>query len=135
VKYAVVYVAGMGLTNPSVASGTALPSTNLPALLDAPTLTLGGVPVTDILFAGLTPTLVGLCQIDFQVPAAAPNGDLPLVLTQTSGLSNSTILPVPQLTGVPIDGGKTIYPRPGCVRLLYLQFFCDKTAFTTFVVI
>jgi uncharacterized protein (TIGR03437 family) len=93
-EYVVVYVAGMGLTNPGVASGIASPSTNLPALLDAPTLTLAGAPVTNILFSGLTPTLVGLYQIDFQVPANAPNGDLPLVLTQTSGVSNSTILPV-----------------------------------------
>jgi len=92
----VFYVAGMGLTNPGVASGIASPSTNLPALLDAATLTLNGAPIppANILFAGLTPTLVGLYQIDFQVPANAPNGDLPLVLTQTSGVSNSTILPV-----------------------------------------
>jgi uncharacterized protein (TIGR03437 family) len=93
-EYVVFYVAGMGLTNPAVASGTASPSTNLPALLDMPTLTLNGEAVSKILFAGLTPTLVGLYQVDFQVPTDAPNGDLPLVLTQTSGLSNSTILPV-----------------------------------------
>jgi uncharacterized protein (TIGR03437 family) len=92
-EYVVFYVAGMGLTNPAVASGAASPSTNLPALLDAPTLTLAGAPLS-IAFAGLTPTLVGLYQIDFQVPINAPNGDLPLVLTQTSGVSNSTILPV-----------------------------------------
>jgi uncharacterized protein (TIGR03437 family) len=93
-EYVVLYVAGMGLTNPGVASGIASPSANLPVLLDAPTLTLSGASVTNVLFAGLTPTLVGLYQVDFQVPANAPNGDLPLVLTQTSGLSNSTILPV-----------------------------------------
>jgi large repetitive protein len=92
----VFYVAGMGLTNPAVASGTASPSSNLPVLLDTPTLTLNGAPVpaANIIFAGLTPTLVGLYQVDFTVPSSAPNGDLPLVLTQTSGLSNSTILPV-----------------------------------------
>ncbi len=90
------YLAGLGQTSPNVASGIASPSTNLLALLDAATLTLNGVPVpaSNILFAGLTPTLVGLYQVDFQVPANAPNGDLPMVLTQTSGLSNSTILPV-----------------------------------------
>jgi uncharacterized protein (TIGR03437 family) len=95
-EYIVFYVAGMGLTNQTVPSGTASPSTNLATLLDTATLTLNGVPIpaANILFAGLTPTLVGLYQIDFQVPANAPNGDLPLVLTQTSGLSNSTILPV-----------------------------------------
>jgi uncharacterized protein (TIGR03437 family) len=90
--YVTLYVAGMGPTNPGVASGVASPSTNLPVLLDAPTLTLNGAPVT--VASALTPTLVGLYQVDFQVPANAPNGDLPLVLTQTSGLSNSTILPV-----------------------------------------
>jgi len=90
----VFYVAGMGLTNQTVPSGTASPSTNLAMPLIPPTLSLGGIAVTNVLFAGLTPTLVGLYQIDFQVPANAPNGDLPLVLTQTSGVSNSTILPV-----------------------------------------
>jgi uncharacterized protein (TIGR03437 family) len=92
-EYMVFYVLGMGLTSPNVASGIASPSAKPATLLDAATLTLDGAPVT-ILFAGLTPTAVGLYQIDFQVPANARNGDLPLVLTQSSGLSNSTILPV-----------------------------------------
>jgi uncharacterized protein (TIGR03437 family) len=83
----------MGLTNQTVPSGDASPSANLAVPLDTPTLTLNGAPVTNILFAGLAPTLVGLYQVNFQVPANAPNGDLPLVLTQTSG-SSSTILPV-----------------------------------------
>jgi uncharacterized protein (TIGR03437 family) len=82
----------MGLTNPNVSSGNAMPLAQL-TVLDTATLTLNGASVP-ILFAGLTPTLVGLYQVDFQVPANAPNGDLPLVLTQTSGLRNSTILPV-----------------------------------------
>jgi uncharacterized protein (TIGR03437 family) len=90
--YIILYVAGMGLTSPTVASGVASPSTNLPILLDAPTLTLNGAQVT--VFSALTPTLVGLYQVNFQVPANAPNGDLPLVLTQTSGQTASTILPV-----------------------------------------
>jgi uncharacterized protein (TIGR03437 family) len=93
-EYVVVYVSGMGMTNPNVASGIASPSTNLATPLDSATFTLNGASVPNILFAGLTPTLVGLYQVDFQVPPNAPNGDLPLVLTQTSGLSNSTILPV-----------------------------------------
>jgi uncharacterized protein (TIGR03437 family) len=86
-----IYVAGMGLTNQTVPSGTASPQANV---LDAVTLTLGGAPVTNVIYAGLTPTVVGLYQIDFQVPAGAPNGDLQLVLTQTSGVSNSSIVPV-----------------------------------------
>jgi uncharacterized protein (TIGR03437 family) len=61
--------------------------------LDPPTMTINGSNVP-IAFAGLTPTLVGLYQVNFQVPANAPNGDLQLVLTQTGGQSNMTILPV-----------------------------------------
>jgi hypothetical protein len=94
-EYIVFYVAGMGLTNQSIPSGTASPlPPNLALPLDTPTLTVNGAPVTNILFAGLTPTLVGLYQVDFQVPANAPNGDLQLVLTQTNGAKASTILPV-----------------------------------------
>ncbi len=88
------YVAGMGLTNQNVPSGTASPSTNPATLLVPPTLTVGGIAVTNILFSGLTPTLVGLYQVDFQVPATAPNGDQQLVMTQSNGLSNTTVLPV-----------------------------------------
>jgi uncharacterized protein (TIGR03437 family) len=93
-EYIVFYVAGMGLTNQAILSGTASPSTNLGIALDTPTVTLNGAPVLNILFAGLTPTLVGLYQVDIQVPTNAPNGDLQLVLTQTSGQTNSAILPI-----------------------------------------
>ena len=92
-EFLTMYLVGMGLTSQTVPSGTASPQANV---LDKATLTLNGVavPNTSILYAGLTPTVVGLYQIDFQVPASAPNGDLQLVLTQTSGVSNSTVLPV-----------------------------------------
>lgn len=90
----VFYVAGMGLTDKNVISGDASPSADLAKPLDAPTVTLGNIPVTDILFAGLTPTLVGLYQVDFRVPANAPNGDLTLVLTQSNGQSNTTVVAV-----------------------------------------
>jgi len=92
----IFYVSGMGLTNQNVTSGSASPSTNLASPLDPPTLTLGDIPIaaSDILFSGLTPTLVGLYQINFRIPAAAPNGALQLVLTQSDGSSNTTVVPV-----------------------------------------
>ena len=43
----VFYVAGMGLTNQNVASGTASPSQTLATPLDQPTVTLGGIAVTE----------------------------------------------------------------------------------------
>jgi len=90
-EFVTIYLAGMGLTDHMVASGTASPQANV---LDNATLTLGGAPVTNILYAGLTPTLVGLYQINFQVPSGVANGDLQLILKQGSGVSNSAILPV-----------------------------------------
>ncbi len=92
-EYIVFYVSGMGPTDNPVASGAASPSSPLARPTDAPTLTLNGAN-EPISFAGLTPTLVGLYQVDFQVPANAPNGDLQLVLTQTGGQSNMTVLAV-----------------------------------------
>jgi uncharacterized protein (TIGR03437 family) len=90
-EYLTMYLAGMGLIDQSVPSGTASPAANV---LDLATLTLNGTPVTNVLYAGLTPTLVGLYQVNFQVPAGVPNGDLSLVLTQASGVSNTSVLPV-----------------------------------------
>jgi uncharacterized protein (TIGR03437 family) len=92
-EYVVFYVSGMGQTNHPVSSGVASPSSPLATPSDSPTLTLNGTSIP-ISFAGLTPTLVGLYQVNFQVPATMPNGDLQLVLTQSGGQSNSTILPV-----------------------------------------
>ncbi len=107
----VLYLVGMGPTDQNVPSGTASPSASLANALDTATLTLNGAPVTNILFAGLTPTAVGLYQINFKVPANAPNGDLQLVVTQPSGQSNSAILPVgssnaPSLTCPAVSSGE-----------------------------
>lgn len=92
-EYIVFYMAGLGLTTNPVPTGAASPSTNLATPLIMPTLTLGGEKVP-ILFSGLTPGLVGLYQVNFQVPADAANGDLQLVVSQGGVQSNSTILPV-----------------------------------------
>ena len=66
------------------------PLSNLAVPLDSPVLTLNGaaIPPANILFAGLTPTLVGLYQVDFQVPANTPNGSdllLAFILTKPAG--------------------------------------------------
>ena len=93
-EYIVFYLAGMGPTTVPVASGAASPGgDNLAYVSDTVTMTINGT-VVHTSFAGLTPTLVGLYQVDFQVPADTPNGDLQLVITQPGGASNLTILPV-----------------------------------------
>lgn len=47
------------------------------------TVSIGGVDAS-VVFAGLTPTLVGLYQVDAQVPAGAPTGDsIPVIVSVT----------------------------------------------------
>ena len=91
-EYAVVYLAGMGGTDNPVVTGAGSPSNPLARPTDVPALTIGGAPVP-VLFAGLTPSLVGLYQMNFQIPATA-TGNLKLEVSQNGQGSNSTELPV-----------------------------------------
>jgi uncharacterized protein (TIGR03437 family) len=95
-EYVVIYLLGMGPTNPSVPSNAPAPSSEpLARVTIAPAVTLDGVN-TSVLYAGLTPFFVGLYQIDFQVPQNARPGDLNLVIMQGSVTANTTKLTVSQ---------------------------------------
>jgi uncharacterized protein (TIGR03437 family) len=85
-EFIVLYLVGLGATDN--ASPLSHP-------LVAPILTLNGGQVP-VYFAGLTPGEVGLYQIDVQIPADAPNGDLTLSVSQAGASSNLAILPVHQ---------------------------------------
>jgi uncharacterized protein (TIGR03437 family) len=88
----IIYLAGMGSTDPSVKSGDATPLALVPATVQ-PTLTVDGQD-TSIAYAGLTPTGVGLYQINFTVPPNARPGSVPVVVTQGGVTSNAATLPV-----------------------------------------
>ena len=94
-EYIVLYLAGMGATTVPVTSGDPAPSSPLARTVDAPSITLNAEPVS-FAFSGLTPGLAGLYQIDLQVPADAPNGDLTLVVNQPGFQGTPVILPVHQ---------------------------------------
>ena len=92
--YIVIYLAGMGLTNPMVASGLQTPS--LPPLAEVvarPQVSIDGQPA-EVVFAGLTPASVGLYQINVRVPADVRTGDLKLLVSQGGVTANETVLPV-----------------------------------------
>jgi uncharacterized protein (TIGR03437 family) len=91
-EYLVACLAGMGPTNAEPPSGAASPSSPLAMPNATPTLTINGV-ATPIAFAGLTPGLVGLYQMNFQVPTGLAAGDLTLVVSQNNSPSNTTVLP------------------------------------------
>jgi len=91
-EYLVAYLAGLGDTTVPVPSGAASPSSPLAQPTSTPTLTINGTQYP-ILFAGLTPGLVGLYQMNFQVPAALAAGNITIVVSQNGQPSNQTVLP------------------------------------------
>lgn len=94
-EYLVMYLVGLGATNPSVASGVPAPSSPLSTVTVQPTVTVGSQPAT-VAFAGLSPGFVGLYQINFQVPTGASSGELEVDVTQNGVAANPTLLPVSQ---------------------------------------
>jgi uncharacterized protein (TIGR03437 family) len=90
-EYLVMYLVGLGATNPAVASGAATPLAPLAYAAVPPTVSVGKQP-SPVLFAGLTPSFVGLYQIDFQVPTNASSGELVVEVIQNSVAANPTLL-------------------------------------------
>ena len=88
----VIYLTGMGLTNPSVTAGLAAPTSPLAVASIVPTVTLGGTPLT-VQYAGLAPGEVGVYQINVVVPGGVTQGlSEPLVINQGSATGASTTL-------------------------------------------
>jgi len=52
-----------------------------------------GGQVAAVLFAGLAPTLVGVCQVDLEVPTL-PSGEHDLVVTVGGAPSNAAVVSV-----------------------------------------
>jgi adhesin/invasin len=92
-EYIQMYAAGLGATDRAVPTGAAAPSNPPARVQNNPTLTINGEQAL-VSFAGLTPGLAGLYQINFQVPAGAVNGDLPLVVMQNGIAANGATLTV-----------------------------------------
>jgi len=92
-EFLVMYLLGMGPTSPSVATGAAAPAQPLAQVVNAPKVTVSG-QTANVVFAGLTPGLSGLYQINFQVPAGTSLGDVDVVVSQNGVLANTTKLPV-----------------------------------------
>ena len=88
-----IYLVGMGATTVPVASGQAGPSGTFAETVINPAITIGSERAT-VSFSGLIPGLVGVYQINLQVPADAGNGDLPLNISASDFASNSGLLPV-----------------------------------------
>jgi uncharacterized protein (TIGR03437 family) len=85
------WATGQGATSPASVDGQA-PSAPFPSPVLPVGITVGGVPVAagDILFDALM--YVGVMQMNFRIPAAAPSGSsVPLVLTIGNAASRSDV--------------------------------------------
>ena len=87
----VIYATGLGRTDPVVEAGVPAPFDPLALAVIQPEVTLGGMPL-DVFYAGMTPTLVGVYQINVWVPWNVSEGmSVPLQISQGG---NSTTLNV-----------------------------------------
>jgi len=79
-----LFITGAGAVSPPVATGSApAPGTSvsqLPAPVQGVSLTIGGI-AAPVIFSGVPSGLVGVVQINFQVPNEAPVGSQPVVVT------------------------------------------------------
>jgi uncharacterized protein (TIGR03437 family) len=80
-----LFITGDGQVSPALPTGDTpspnTPLTRLPQPRQPVSLTVGNVPVTTINFIGIPSGLVGVTQINFTVPASAPSGVQPVVVT------------------------------------------------------
>ena len=89
----VIYANGLGPVDKRPVSGDPTSNTGLTSTMTIPVVTIGGVRA-DVIFSGLTPGIVGLYQINVVVPASAPTGSQPLVVSVNGVNSNSSNLQV-----------------------------------------
>jgi uncharacterized protein (TIGR03437 family) len=82
-QIATLYITGAGIVTPVIATGAAPSSatatTDLPKPASTATVTVGGLQAP-IQFIGITPGLVGVMQINYQVPAGAAIGTQPVAV-------------------------------------------------------
>jgi uncharacterized protein (TIGR03437 family) len=100
----VVYATGIGKLTNAPGTDVGAPAPQYAMAVDTPTVTVAGAPA-GVLFAGLTPTYVGLVQLNIQLPATLPSGSLPLVI-QFPGDSTPVV-------NLAVQGNTTALPKLG----------------------
>ena len=88
-----LYVNGLGAVENQPASGDPASTTQLSNTRTIPEVTVAGRPA-EVLFSGLAPGYVGLYQVNIRIPADAPSGLQPVVITAGGVMSKAANLPV-----------------------------------------
>jgi minor extracellular serine protease Vpr len=88
-----IFVNGLGPVDNQPASGEASPAEPLARTRVVPDVTIGSQRA-DVLFSGMTPGTVGLYQVNARIPANAPSGPQPVVITINGIASKPVSIPV-----------------------------------------
>jgi len=89
-----IYATGLGPVTGAMVTGQPASSTAFQKTTQDPIVTVGGVPAASIIFSGLTPGLLGIYQINVQLPANVTAGaQTPLVVTIGGQRSPAIALP------------------------------------------
>lgn len=83
-----VFLTGLGAVSPAVQDGTAAPSKTLAQVTAPVTVFVGGLQVTNVQFAGLSPGLASLYQLNIQIPANIGPGPQPLSIQTNAGFTD-----------------------------------------------
>jgi uncharacterized protein (TIGR03437 family) len=90
---AVLWGTGLGEVTPRVAAGAAAPAAGATTVARAE-VTVGGRPAR-VLYCGLAPGFAGLYQINIEIPADAPLGDmLPVQVIVAGRGSNNAVVSI-----------------------------------------
>jgi adhesin/invasin len=84
---------GQGPTNPPVPDGVGAPSSPLSMVTGKVGAEIGGIPA-DVVFAGLTPGLVGCAQFNVRIPQGVSPGDRPVFVTVNGVASNAGLISI-----------------------------------------
>jgi uncharacterized protein (TIGR03437 family) len=89
-EYLEFYGTGLGPVAHTPATGAPAPANPLAQTIATATVTIGGVPAP-VSYCGLSPSYVGLYQVDVQVPANAPTGAAVAVSLTIGGVAANAV--------------------------------------------
>ena len=86
--YVTVYLTGLGAVTPPVTEGAPAPSGTLSNVNAPVSVTIGGVPVADLQFKGLSPTLKSVYVMNIKIPFGLPRGPQSLAVQTFEGFTD-----------------------------------------------
>jgi uncharacterized protein (TIGR03437 family) len=114
--FVTIYCTGLGPVANQPATGAVATASPLPSTPIQATATIGGLPAA-VNYSGLTPSAVGLYQVNAQVPAGVvPGNAVPVVIAISGVSSNSVTIAVTATSSAILGDGRPADGRRPAVR-------------------